>query len=273
MKIHMIPGGVDETPLSVYLRRAYPMCPAGVLKDALKKKDCRVNGVRCGADAIVTGGDEIRLYVQDEYLTGPLEMIHDDGPLLACHKPAGLPVDRDESGVGEDTVLSRLQAMYPGCMLCHRLDAGTSGVLLATRDEETRQQVIAVFRERQVEKRYVCRVLGRPRPEKGDMEDMLLRKGGRTIVDRRGQYASLSYATRFFEDGESVVDVDLHTGRTHQIRVQFARRGYPLMGDDLYGDRMANRDRKCKGIRLHCARMALMGHVFKAPEPDWARKK
>ena len=73
------------------------------------------------------------------------------------------------------------------------------------------------------------------------------------------------------EGGESVMDVDLHTGRTHQIRVQFARRGWPLLGDDLYGDRMENRARKARTICLHCARMALLGREITSPEPHWAR--
>lgn len=267
-----MPSGVQKTPLLVYLKRAYPLCPTSALKEAVKKRDCRVNGEKAGADASVAGGDQVRLYLPDHFLTGPLPILLDEGGLIACDKPAGLPVDRDEWGVGEDTAISRLTALFPGCRLCHRLDAGTSGVLLAARDQDTLEKVIDIFLARQVEKRYVCRVLGAPRPQRGDMEDHLIRQSGRTICDPRGQYASLSYALRWTEDGESVVDVALHTGRTHQIRVQFARRGWPLKGDDLYGDREKNRAARARGICLHCAQMALMGKRILSPEPDWARK-
>ena len=271
MREHIVPGGVEETPLLVYLRRAYPLCPPSALKEALKGRDCRVNGQRCGQDARVRGGDHVRLYLPDGFLTGPLPILLDEGGFVACDKPPGLPVDRDEWGVGEDTALARLREMYPGCLLCHRLDAGTGGVLLAARDEKALEEAVAAFRTRQVEKRYVCRVIGTPDPPRGDMEDRLLRKNGRTVCDPRGQYASLSYALRFREGGGSVMDVDLHTGRTHQIRVQFARRGWPLLGDDLYGDRMENRARKARAICLHCARMALLGREITSPEPHWAR--
>ena len=127
---HCVPKGVREMPIRAYLARAYPMLAGWALRDALKKRDVRVNGRK---DAqCVRGGDVVRVYLPEESLFAqPLSILYEDGDILALEKPSGLPVDVDADGVGEDTVARRLERLRPGARIAHRLDAGTGGVLLA----------------------------------------------------------------------------------------------------------------------------------------------
>lgn len=127
---HCVPKGVREMPIRAYLARAYPMLAGWALRDALKKRDVRVNGRK---DAqCVRGGDVVRVYLPEESLFAqPLSILYEDGDILALEKPSGLPVDVDADGVGEDTVARRLERLRPGAHIAHRLDAGTGGVLLA----------------------------------------------------------------------------------------------------------------------------------------------
>ncbi|MBR1820350.1 MAG: hypothetical protein IJ769_01870, partial [Clostridia bacterium] len=108
MTQHRVPDGVKPMSLEKYLRRAWPLLPGRVLRDALKKRDVRVNGARSGADAMVSGGDTLALYIDDKWLSPEPELLWTDERLIVAVKPQGLPVDVDQDGVGADTLLTRL---------------------------------------------------------------------------------------------------------------------------------------------------------------------
>ena len=103
MQKHLVPEHVPAMPLSAYLRRAFPRIPASLLKETLKKRDVRVNGVKSDGQATVRGGDEVTLYMPDKYLTAPLRILYEDEHMLAVEKPAGVPVDGDADSIGADT--------------------------------------------------------------------------------------------------------------------------------------------------------------------------
>ena len=114
---HTVPGGVPAMPLERYLRRAWPMMPGRVIRETLKKKDVRVNGARCGTEAIVKGGDALSLYIDARWLEPMPEILFSDDRLIVAVKPQGLPVDVDRDGVGADTLLARLRRRWPDVAL------------------------------------------------------------------------------------------------------------------------------------------------------------
>lgn len=287
MKIHTVPEGVQSMPLGKYLMRAWPMMPGWVVRDALKQRSVRVNGVRSGAEAKVMAGDELKLYILDKYFEAPLDVLYENEGLLAVNKPAGLPVDADRANVGADTLLSRVQARYPSAQLCHRLDAGTSGVVLCARDERSHALLLRAFAEHWMTKKYVALAAGRVEPEQAQLRAWLKKDAGASRVrvfdhpsagaqEIRTAYRMLETA-RVKGETLSLMEVTLITGRTHQIRAHMAHIGHPLLGDDKYGDRELNR-RLGGGIRLHAAELTLNGPELPeawqglriaSPAPKW----
>ena len=266
---HTVEGDVRGMALSAYLRRAYPAIPAYALREALKKKDVRVNGERAGADAPVRGGDRLRIYIDTKYTDNSLCVLYEGAGLLVVEKPQGLPVDADGKGVGADTVLTRARAKYPEAELCHRLDAGTGGVLLLAYTAETLEAVLRAFKEETVRKTYLTAVAGVPERLEGSLSGSILKDadGARVRVVAQGTPGARSARTdyRVLDTASvrgqtvSLVEARIHTGRTHQIRAHMANAGMPVIGDDKYGDRELNAILHAKLPSLWCAEMVPEG--------------
>ncbi|MEG2387709.1 MAG: RluA family pseudouridine synthase [Clostridia bacterium] len=276
MTTHKIPDGVQAISLARYLARAWPMLPGWLARDTLKKKDVRVNGVRAGGAQLVGGGDELKVYLTDRQLSGPLPILFRDERVLVVEKPAGLPVDVDQQGIGVDTVLARAKRDFPTARLCHRLDAGTGGVMMLALTQSAENDLIAAFAAHEVKKIYHAVVFGHP-PARGVLTNYLLKDadGARVRVlggPRPGAVtAQLTYAVIDQRADLALVEIALGTGRTHQIRVQLANAGYPLVGDDKYGDRAKNEAIKATNVLLWCVQMTYQGKTFSSPA-RWGRE-
>lgn len=251
MKKHDIPGSVQPIGVARYLSRAWPRMPGWVIRGAIKEKNVRVNGARAGANAIVKGGDELILYIEDKFFGAALSVIFADDRLLVIEKPAGLPVDADGGDIGEDTLLNRARMEYPAARLCHRLDTGTGGALICALDEEMHRSLLDAFAQGAVKKSYHAVLSGCPSPRKKMLSHYLVKDAAQSRVRVTGaplpgaKSASLTYSVLDAEYGGhaelSLSQIILHTGRTHQIRAQLAHIGHPVLGDDKYGDRKVNR--------------------------------
>ena len=273
MHRHTVSNGVSPTPLTRYLTRAFPSLPGWLIRETLKKKDVRINGVKSGADSLVQSGDELTLYVDDKYFAAPLTVIYEDDGLLVVEKPAGIPVDSDRANIGADTMLSRIQAHCPSAQLCHRLDTGTGGVLICAKTESALAEMTDAFKHHSLTKKYRCLEAGRPEQSEAKLKDYLIKDAGasRVRIVHSPANGALPVETHYkllgSKNGASLLEVTLITGRTHQIRAHLSSVSLPLLGDDKYGDRAANRRFNKNQPALWCSEIVWKDHVFKSREP------
>ena len=216
----------------------------------------RVNGVAVKPSHRVEVGEIVTVEIPDPAPPGvapepiPIDLIHEDDDILVINKPANMIV---HPGAGADTgtlvagLLYRFGGMdglssvggplRPG--IVHRLDKGTSGALVVARTDAAHKRLVEEFRERRVEKTYVALLHGKLKGESGRIETPIardLRRRSRMTARRReGRQARTDWRVRLRLDGLTFVEADLHTGRTHQIRVHFSTLGAPVVGDTLYG--------------------------------------
>lgn len=163
-----------------------------------------------------------------------MEILYSDPHIVVCIKPIGIDAEKD--------VPAALQTMLGGTLFTvHRLDKNVGGVMVYGRSKAAAAELSRVIQEGRMVKEYVALVHGIP-PEFGDWTDLLWKDSSRNKVfvvkrERKGvKKARLEYR-RLTEDKTSLVHIRLHTGRSHQIRVQFSSRGFPLVGDHKYGAR------------------------------------
>lgn len=200
----------------------------------------------------------------------PLDIIFMDNHLLVLRKPAGLLVQGDDTG---DPTLLEYGKQYlkekfnkPGNVflgLVHRIDRPVSGVIVFARTSKAAGRLVKQFSTREVSKKYWALVQGKV-PESGWMEDKILRHGPTSHISksRDGQKAELFYRRMAWKEDTSWVEIDLHTGRHHQIRVQFASRGHAVIGDFRYGSKRKFPER---ALALHAREITFTHPVKKEP--------
>lgn len=171
-------------------------------------------------------------------------IIYEDNHLLVANKPAGMLVQGDITG---DESLLEITKKYikekynkPGNVflgLVHRLDRPASGVIVLARTSKAASRLSKQFREKTIEKYYVALVEGKI-PKSGILKDKISRNGANSKINNNGKQAELKYKLLKYKNNVSKVEIKLITGRHHQIRVQFAERGNPILGDFRYGSKI-----------------------------------
>jgi 23S rRNA pseudouridine1911/1915/1917 synthase len=212
-------------------------------------------------------------------VTPALQIIYEDNHLLAVNKPALLPTMG--SAAGDTSLWSEckdyLQRKYnkPGNVflgVVSRLDAQVTGVVVFARTSKAAGRLSRAFRERAIEKEYWAIVSGRIRPQQGQWTDWLVKDPARHKMvvsssrDSTARQAILRYSVvtcgaGHVEPVRTLVRIELLTGRKHQIRVQLAHRGHPIVGDRKYG----SRDTFARGIALHARKITFEHPVRKLP--------
>lgn len=288
------PAG-DGQRLDNFLLRELAGVPKSRVYRLLRRGEVRVNGKRKGPDYRLAADDEVRLPpVRLEapgstparrapdglQATVRAAILHEDARVLVLNKPAGLAV-HGGSGLAFGAI-EALRALRPEepLELAHRLDRDTSGCLLVARTRPALRMLHALLREGGIEKHYSALVAGRWRLGHKTIDAPVLtrqRQGGERVVrvHAGGKLAISEFAPReSFGDLATLMDVAIHTGRTHQIRVHAAFAGHPVAGDDKYGDREANAQLAGLGLRrmfLHAASVAFAwpdtGVPFRATAP------
>lgn len=194
-----------------------------------------------------------------------MQILYSDHSIVVCVKPVGLDSEAEVPAVLKEMLGGEI---FP----IHRLDKNVGGVMIYARTKNAAAALSKAVQEGSMIKEYVALVHGTP-PESGDWEDFLFKDSRKNKVftvkkERKGvKYARLEFQ-RLHAGVQSLVHIRLHTGRSHQIRVQFASRGFPLVGDHKYG----SRDSAAAPMLFSCRITLPYGKEIKVFEslPDWA---
>lgn len=255
------PEAAQNLRLENYLIQALPVLPHHVIRDAIKKRDVKMNGKRVQREDEIIPGSVIQLYTAYSY---QLPIVFEDDRILLVNKPAGISCDDD--GRGGMTVIGLMEEYAKGAYkprLCHRLDHVTCGLLLLAKDDESEQCLLDAFKERRLEKIYHCLVRGEMRPSSALKEAFLIKDAEKAkvrIITHETPGAvniATKYDTMSYDGMLSRLRVTLLTGRTHQIRAHMAFLSHPILGDDKYGDRALNKRLKANGLKLCAAELTL----------------
>ena len=262
--------------LDNYLLREWRGVPRSLVYRLIRSGHVRINGARTRPHHRLCAGDALRLPASVAVPAAPstprpaplqLPVLYEDAHLLAVNKPPGLAV-HGGSGIAHG-VIERLRARLPAhafLELAHRLDRETSGVLLLAKKRAALANVQKQWREGAVSKQYLALVFGQWRARAHRQINLpLARKpsgaGNRRVVaSAEGKRAATHTQALAAYGSATLLSAQLHTGRTHQLRVHFAESDLPIVGDDKYGDFAANRAAARAGFSrmfLHAQRLTL----------------
>jgi len=243
--------------LDTFLREKFPAASRGAIQRLIEEGHIRVNGSQVKATHHPHAGEVVEIHwpdakpaeAQPENI--PLDILFEDDSLLVVNKPSGMVV-HPSAGNEEHTLVNALLHHCSGSLsgiggvarpgIVHRLDKETSGCLVVAKNDETHIALSAQFAERRVKKIYQAIVCGELPRETGEIRAAIARhpshrKRMAATDDDDGRAAHTSYTLVERLNAATLVDVQIHTGRTHQIRVHFLHIGHPVVGDDTYGTR------------------------------------
>ena len=267
----VIPADLPPVRLDKYLIRALPGLPAWAIREAFSRRDVKMDGLRVKANVLTRPGAQVSLYGMRDAGTAPLDIVYEDEHILLINKPTGISVQADAGGGAtvESLLLAHVRKEDPDALppkACHRLDNQTSGLLLLAKTGRAEELMARAFRERTVKKTYTCLTKGTPQPREATLHAFLKKdaKAAHVQIFDHPSPSALPIDTgyRVVEAGGVCrLEVDLITGRTHQIRAHLAHIGHPILGDDAYGDRVFNREQGVKKLMLCATSITLPGRA------------
>ena len=253
--------------LDRFLAKAVPLLPASLAQKYIRIKRIKLCGKRVERDTRLQAGDVLQLYINDEFFDTPrqdnayltvavpsLRIVYEDEQIILVDKRPGLAVHPHDGAEYGRTLIDHIQSyLYQKRewrpreensftpALCNRIDRNTGGIVIAAKTAEALRVMNQKIKDRELDKRYLAIVEGIPRPREGSLKGYLFKdaKKNRVFVTDTPRPGAKSCQTNYkvlaSGNGLSLVECELITGRTHQIRAQFAHAGHPLLGDGKYG--------------------------------------
>lgn len=295
--------------LDRFIQKAVPLIPESLMQKYIRLKRIKLNGKGAKRDVRLCEGDLLSLYINDEFFekltednaylrisTPRLDIVYEDENIILCDKKPGVLCH----SAGEwdvNTLISNIKAyLYQkgewkpreensfAPALANRIDRNTGGIVIAAKNAEALRILDEKIREREIDKRYLAAVHGVMEPKSGTLKGYIFKdsKNNRVFVydtEKKGAKTAVTkYRTLAVKGGDSLVECELLTGRTHQIRAQFSHAGHPLLGDGKYG-----RDRDREGQQLYSYKLVfsfrtdagslnyLLNKEFSAETPNFAK--
>lgn len=252
--------------LDKFLTKFLPAMPQSLIYKSLRKKRIKRNGSRAHERDILSAGDVLELYINDEFFDAPkpeeaflkirtpsVRVVYEDENILLADKPQGLVVHSDDKEA-VNTLISHIQAyLYQkdeydpkaehsfAPALCNRIDRNTRGIVIAAKNAESLRILNEKIKTKEIRKFYLCLVCGIPKKSAETLTSYLAKDAAanRVAVYNRpapgAKTAVTKYRVRKTYQNHALLEVELITGRTHQIRAQMGAIGHPLLGDGKYG--------------------------------------
>lgn len=277
MRIITVNRNDADQRLDKFLGKAVKGLPTSMMYKLIRTKKIKVNRKRAEEKQILREGDEIQLFIRDEFFDSPekdmgalgrikpkLNIVYEDENILLLNKRPGVLVHED-TAASENTLImhvkaylyqkgeydpDREQSFAPA--LCNRIDRNTGGIVIAAKNAEALRVMNEKIRENQISKFYLCLVHGIPKKREATLHAYLRKNSADNIVEvRETPFAGAKkiitgYRVMETRGDRALLEVELVTGRTHQIRAQMAAIGHPLVGDGKYG---VNRNEKRDGYK------------------------
>ena len=300
--------------LDRFLSKAVPLLPPSLAQKYIRLKRIKLNGSRAQRDTRLQEGDTLSLYINDEFFDTPkaenayltvsvpkLNLVYEDENILLVDKKPGQAVHPHDGAEYGKTLIDHIQAYLYAKRewrpreenaftpaLCNRIDRNTGGIVIAAKNAEALRILNEKIRDREIDKRYLAVIEGQIRPQAGTLSGYLFKDAvkNRVFVTDTPQPGSKTAVTKYRTlaqgKGLSLVECELLTGRTHQIRAQFAHAGHPLLGDGKYGKLGKDAVRKYQALYSYKLTFTfptdagplnyLKGKTFTVSDVDFARE-